>query len=355
MTSRAFINFPCLSAAFYYCAALAVVVLGSVSTLSADDEKPLVDVVVKSNLDTGLHARLYVQAISQSVSAALDGLNPVTYGEDENAPSDKAANGAAKFRLLVEHRGTISLGAVQRVTNDYKFIEGAIQGNVIRRTIDKAHWESAWAIKVAHRGTVEFKLLAWNGGSYNILSSWNTNIRNAYFEANAGSVTVAGMSQPTNTKFDRNPRCPVTEAEAKAIALEKMMPDNLAPDVLAHLVQATLKGLKAPRPPALRPGGVPVDMRRIGERPEARVELAIQNSAPWAIKAVSINVAWGDRQSPMILAVEHTFDKPFAPGALGTILHTGAAEHVAFPITALRHSKDVNITRVRFSPEPAVK
>lgn len=335
----------------YFHAVVALIAMTSPAT--AADDTPWVDVVVTTNLDTGAHARRYVQAMSQSVALALEGLDPVTYDNDDDVPARKPAEGAARFRLVVEHRGTIVLGRVQRVANGFRFVDGAIEGNVIRRTIDKAHWDSIWGMTASHRGTVAFKLLAWDGRSYKTLASWNANIRNADPEAGTGSVTVARVSQATADKYDPNPRCPITEAEAREAGLAKLMPDSLALDVLAGLVEGTVKSLKAPPPSPLGPGGLPLDANRIGERPEASVELAIRNRAPWAMEAVSMTITWGDRRSPMALAVDHTFEKPLAGGGAGSIRHSGQAMQVAIPIATLREG--VNVLSVRFTAAAPVR
>lgn len=274
----------------------------------ADDPVEL-DLVVSTTLNsTDEHIAKYLEALTTSVTSQLSSLDPQTYDAD-NKPRD----GAARFRVIVEHKGTVTIGgSLQQVANGHPVVNVEVGDKSIKTTVDKAHWRTVWAMKASQKGTITFKLLQWQEKSYKSLSAWSVPVRDML--PSEGTVIVGSVEQSTAGAFDRNPKCPVTLTEAKQTALDHLLPDDLGKDLIAGLVQAkvgrTVINKKADTFPLAQ---------------EASVEVAVSNGSPWPIKNMTILVNWTEKGQMWATNWDHPFDPALKAGGNATLKHTGTA------------------------------
>ena len=296
-----------ISLIWFMLAFISVSLLSEVAS-QADDPVEL-DLVVSTTLkSTDEHIAKYLDALTTSAASQLSSLDPQTYDAD-NKPRD----GAARFRLIVEHKGTVTVGgSLQQVANGHPVVNVEVGDKSIKTTVDKAHWRTVWAMKASQKGTITFKLLQWQDKSYKSLSTWSVPVRDML--PSEGTVIVGSVEQSTAGAFERNPKCPVTLAEAKQTALGHLMPDDLGKDLIAGLVQA-----KVTRTVINKQAGTFPLMQ------DASVEVAISNGSPWPIKNMTIIVSWTEKGQMWTTHWDHPFDPALKAGGSATLKHTGTA------------------------------
>lgn len=301
----------------------------------ADDPVEL-DVVVSTTLkSTDDHIAKYLDALTTSVTAQLSSLDPQSY-DAENKPRD----GAARHRLVVEHKGTVTLGgSIQQVANGHPVLNVEVGDKSIKTTVDKAHWRTIWAMKASQKGTITFKLLQWQEKSYKSLSTWTVPVRDML--PSEGTVIISSVEQATAGAFDRNPKCPVTVEEAKQAALEQLLPADIGKDAIAGLVQAKV--------------GRTVMNKQAGAFPlaqEASVEVAVSNGSPWPIKSMTIVVSWTEKGQAWGTHWDHIFDPALKAGGSAALKHTGTAGQGLEPANRREPVRIGNVEFVATAPKP---
>ncbi|MEX2214757.1 MAG: hypothetical protein WD768_11545 [Phycisphaeraceae bacterium] len=331
----------------------------SFATRGAFAQDDPLDIVVRTTLKTTAeHEAAYRQELGSLIETAMGDLSPRSYEADEQ-PKD----GAAKYRLLVEHDGTITLGNSLSTSHGNPVLDVQNLANGIKVTKDNSRWESHWFLKVQERGRVTYTIQEWTGSAYRKLSAWSANFPTSpVLEAMGGKIEVASVVQSTDGKYDRNPPCPVTMAQAKEAALAKMLPSLQAMD--ATIGEQFMAGILEARIVS-----VTVDPdAKLGLGVGATGKCQIINRSPWpiksativgyvAMKAVAAPGGLGGGIGPKttgpiahVFSTDCTFDKPLEPGKTETI---SAAGMLAIPLGIdARKLPATRIAALSFSLKP---
>lgn len=301
---------------FLLCAGL----LFSLTTLAhaADEaapeaDTPELDIILQSNLETTKeHSAKYRQDLRDGARKAFRSLAPKVYSEE-----DKPADGAARFRVILEHKGRVWIGPRPEVT---------------RSNVTPEADRVAWRLPVRHEGVVTLRLLKWEGGQYRPLGA-----PTFAFPARPNNrdnpeqwVEVATLAVPPN--LPPPPQMPLSMQEAQAKVLERVEARDLEAPLLNALIQTRL----------LRAGFI--------NPMSAGAQVALTNNSPWALNGVDLYVEWPQGPEAFGLAFRHEFPTPLPPGrsapAGGTERPTRTSLSTANPASV------VGATFSRALPEP---
>jgi hypothetical protein len=256
-----------------------------------------IDIIALTNLATSKeHVAAYVQSLRSEAEGAYQGLNVKVYENDE-----KAKEGAARYRLAIEHKGTVTLGNALTVRSGFpkSDIKSFVNGkrlNIVVGTDFKYH-QSIWYLPASHKGTLAFKFQEWDGKAYKTLESWTIVApeRDEVLESK-GMLPVADLVQDgKKVKIDLKPMCPKTLAEAKEDALMMLTAGEFSRSILSRLAKGTV--LKA-----MGDGSGMVDL-----------EVLVENKSPWPIKKAKADAF----VKGTVLVGELTFAPPIPPGKSG--------------------------------------
>ena len=255
------------------------------------------DIVVLTNLATSKeHAAAYVQSLRSEAERVYQGLNVKVYEDDE-----KAQEGAARYRLTIDHKGTVTLGNALTVRSGFpkSDIKTFVNGNRVNIVVgtDYKYHQSIWYLPAAHKGTLAFKFQQWDGKAYKTLESWTIAApeRDEVLESK-GMLPVADLVQDgTKVKINLKPMCPKTLAEAKKDALMMLTAGEFSRSLHARLAKGTVLKAKGD-------GSGMVDL-----------EILVENKSPWPIKQAKADAF----VMGAVLVGELTFAAPIPPGKSG--------------------------------------
>jgi hypothetical protein len=301
-----------------------VLVAGLLAARCAAGADPVLDVVVTTNLATSNeHAGAYREAIRAQLAEALSSLAPATESPDGKPPQD----GAARFRLTAEHKGTASVGDALKAVGEHPTASGAKAGP------DRTRYVTTWYVQYQHKGTIAFQLAEWKDGGYKVRDSWTVPVPDPLdTEEHRGLLAVAELKQDASkTKIDLNPKFPKELAKVRDEALSRILPGSVRDAFFQRLVSARIAKVK-------------------GTADTAEVELAVQNRSPWAVKKLRV----GAVTQAMVLVGdsganhELEFSPPLAPGKSATRAVSGPATKVNAKVAGVKPG--VTFGAVEFEP-----
>jgi|SRR5262245_3611218 len=307
------------------CLAFALAGLLAPPAAAAD---PVLDVVITTNLTTAKeHAGSYRDAIRSELADALSSLAPVTEGADGKPLKD----GAARFRLTAEHKGTASVGDALKVISEHPTKGEPAAGS--KAVPDKSRYVTTWYLPYQHKGTISFQLAEWKDGAYKALDTWTVPVPDPLdAEERRGLIVSAELKQDASkAKIDFKPKFPKELAKAREEALSQILPGSIRDGFFQRLVSVRIAKVKA------TPDTV-------------EAELALQNRSPWAVRKIRL----GAMTQAMVLVGdaganhELEFNPPLAPGKSATRTVSGAATKVNAKAAGVKPG--VTLAVVQFDP-----
>lgn len=291
---------------------------------------PAIDLVVTTNLTTRKeHLDAYRTALRDEVAAALRSLEP-----DAEPDEGKPPDGAARFRVFVDHTGSASVGDTLKVFSAHP-IKTEIAGNKIVLSPDRTKYNTTWYLPYSHKGAVTLRLTEWKAGKYQPVLAWSVTPPGPYDSIDRkGLIEVDRLAQDTaKAPIKLNPMCPKKLEEARAEALNQVLPGEF------H--EAVCQGL------------VPGRIGKVKNGAEAvTAELTFQNKSPWPVKAVKVAVM---TTGYMVIGTglgggdyDVEFAQPVAPGKSITQVVTGTATQTDPKL--IEQKPGVTIRAITFDP-----
>jgi len=260
---------------------LCVVGFGHFAAMSAtaadDDEVPDLDIVVGTNLQTTeAHREAYVEKLYEEASQCFRGV--VRDHDRKDLPDEDLKVRPARYRLLVEHRGTVWVGGHIAL---HRF-HGQLEEVGTRQPVGPGElWD--WTILASQSGTITFRLLKWEENAYKALAHWSTPVPGlpGYEAGKKIEILLGEGSRLGMDALRGGKKCPFTLPEAQAKARAKMMPGDfgdIRKAILCHLFP--MKVLRAQAEPNSRQGVVQVQLI---------------NRSPWPLEELRSAVSWVQR------------------------------------------------------------
>jgi hypothetical protein len=252
------------------------------------------EIVVTTNAETQAFAKACLQEIAGQTASALSSLSPLT------AANGKAKDGAARYRLLIEHKGTAIVGKTWTVKSSFPRTkqETIKKGNqlIVRTVLDKRYFQTWWYLPAKQKGTLTFTLLKWEEGAFKSVDTWTiaTVDREALREL-PGRAPVASLYQDeTKAKINFLPECPITPDQARDQAFAQCEPGPFENAFAARWVKGRFGKLTA-------------------KDGEVVYEVLVQNKSPWPLSRVFVESTNKDRD----LSGFVEFKPAIAPGKMG--------------------------------------
>lgn len=219
--------------------------------LRAGDSLPELDIVVTSTVLPATLPPDHAVTVQRSIQRDLREVffRLVSRAYLPNAPME---DGAASYRLFVEHTATINLGTQVSGKVEKKTGLGA---NTIYRS---------WFLPYSQKATVAVRLAKWSDGKYEDVLKFSAPVPKNQHELQDGAL-VRIHDATFNTEKD-NATFPLKPDEARKNALHRTLPPTLRTVLFPKLVPITLVKTAA----AGKPG-------------ELEVELKIENKTPWLV------------------------------------------------------------------------
>ncbi len=214
------------------------------------DDKPELDIVVKTSLRvTPQHTEAYLAAMRAGAEECLGGL------VQPGAPAAAPADGAARYRLLVEYVGTVKVAPAVMYEQATRSASRAMTEG--HRTADV---EGAF-LSSKQTGNFRFQLTKWNGTKYIPVENWTVPYADTYHHPVDKAVSNKEMGPYRNA------------------ALMKTLPDGLPDALLGHLLPVRI----------VKSAGSPGTAQT--------VTLSVQNRSPWPLKKLDARLEWSDERS----------------------------------------------------------
>lgn len=277
--------------------------VGYLSPAFAEAVLPELDIVVTTKVSPATIPQEHSDAILRVLKSNMREIFFRMVSPNLPLPSaGPAIDGAAKYRLFLDHATTINCGIqfsmkVEKVSNaggDY----------TIRR----------WYLPFDQKATYTARLAKWTGDRYEEVTKFSGSVpKNDKEIRDGGTAQVAERPHRAGMDGGKAPEvCPVPLDEARKTALRNSLPPSLRSSVYSKLVPVTL--LKAS--PTKMDGAKPAEMA---------VELKVENKSPWPLKRAEFAFTQGgvgfmageDRGMPGNQAF--TLPEPLAPGQTTTV------------------------------------
>jgi hypothetical protein len=236
-----------------------------------------VDVVVETGLlTTPEHRKEYLATMLEYARGCLAGLVPPK-GHD---PATEPPPGAARYRLFIEHRGKVEVGAAGPAE-----LRGDLAGEAALQWITR------------QEGVFRFRLARWDGAAYPTVDQWSSTYRTEHF-----------LPMPADASPD-------DQAQYRRIALELATPEAVKGGILRRLVPVTLADSS----------GTPGSAQKF--------TLRVRNASRWPIARVGVTAVWcvkdeeGGKQYRYLAEASH--DGRIEPG--GQVDLKGMAERDPSP------------------------
>lgn len=230
------------------------------------------EIVVATNAEPKVFAMACLQEVAAQTASALSSLSPLT-------PADgKAKDGAARYRLLIEHKGTATVGKALNLKNSYPRtkMETVKKGNelIVRIMPYKTHYRCDWYLAARQKGTLTFTLLKWEDAAFKAVDTWTipTVDREAIREFPGWAPVASLIQDGTKMKIELVPECPVTLEQARDEAYGQCEPGPFENAFAARWVKGKF-GKLTPK------GG------------EVAYEVIVENKSPWPLSQVFVESA----------------------------------------------------------------
>jgi hypothetical protein len=213
-------------------------------------DKPELDIVVKTSLRvTPQHTEAYLAAMRAGAETCLGGL------VQPGAPAGAPADGAARYRLLIEYAGTVKMAPAVIYEQATRSASRAMTEG--HRTVDV---EGAF-LSSKQTGNFRFQLTRWNGTKYVAVENWAAPYADTY-------------RLPVDKAVSNKEMGPYRNA-----ALMKTLPDGLTDALLGHLLPVRI----------VKSSGSPGTAQT--------VTVSVQNRSPWPLKRLDARLEWSDERS----------------------------------------------------------
>ena len=180
-------------------------------------------------------------------------------------PDEKAA---AKYRLQIDHSGSITLGNITSTLLQYPDSHSSTIVPVAMRT---------WFMDAQCKATLQFSLLRRDGVKYTVLDKWSAPAPKGESAPAGTQVEIARFTGVANKVGGA--QLPISPEEAAKTAQRAFLPGNPSSLILSHLF--SIAAAAAPKPA----NGDPV--------PEGlTLEITIENKSPWPVKEIEAVLSW---------------------------------------------------------------
>jgi hypothetical protein len=228
------------------------------------------DIVVTSKVEASkAFVKNSIPLISDQARSALYGLDGV------DASDGKAKDGAARHRLFIEHKGTVTVGnkLVPRSGFPKTKQETVKNGNstVVKIFPDPTHYHTVWLLPVKQTTTLTFSLQKWEDGAYKALDTWTYTVPNHEVIEKGGLAPVAELVQDgTKPGFKLNPDCPRTLEQAREEGFLQGLPGEFGQVIASRWVKGKFD--------------------KITKKSESEVDygVTIENKSPWPLAQVHV-------------------------------------------------------------------
>ena len=342
----------------------------------------VLDVVVTSTLETPKeHVKSYRKVLHESALAALMSLSPADEPDDGAAPPD----GAAKYRLFVDHKGVVVVGDALKEFS-MRPIKLVAEGAKFAGVPDKNKYElygTDWYLPYQHTGFVALRLAEWKGGKYQTLLTWSAAIPESHvvikgqgllkvpagyrLEAataadvdieRKGLVKVASLQEvKINAALNFKPAFPKKVAEARIEVLNAVLPEDYSAGLFQGLVSGRV--VKAKVGASVGGGGLGSGGLESGrvvkakagadDTTEPTADLVFLNKSPWPVKSVTVTVVTATNVLIGMKDMELEFAQPLAPGKSAPLTSAGTASPNDTRLSGLKPG--VLVTGVEFLPK----
>ena len=335
-------------------------------------DPPVLDVVVTSTLATPKeHVKSYREVLHEMAVTALMSLSPADEPDNGAAPTD----GAAKYRLFVDHKGVVVVGNALKVfsTPPIRLARNGAKFDGIPDNNKYELFATEWYLPYEHKGAVDLRLAEWKGGKYQTLLSWSAAIpeshgdidpvgmlevptgyrlddgldRHTHIERK-GLMEVARLKEVTiNAAVNFKSKCPKKVEEARTEILNATLPADYSDGLFQRLVSGRV--VKAKTGASDGGGGLGSGGLVSDREGRATAELLFLNKSPWPVKKVKVTVVTATN---VLIGMEDTeleFAQPLAPGKSALLKHSGAARANDTRLTGLKPG--VTIKGVEFDPK----
>lgn len=280
----------------------------------AEEAPPELDIVVTTKVTPGTIPQEHTDAILRALQKDTREIFFRMVSPNAPLPSaGPAKDGAAKFRLFLDHMTSINCG----IQFSMKTEKGNNTGGdyTVRR----------WYLPFDQKATYVARLAKWTGEKYEDVSKFNGPMpKNEKEIRDGGMLQVADRSHRAGMDGKASDLCPIPLDEARRIALRNSLPPSLRSSLYSKLVPVTL--VKAT--PTKMDGAKPLEMA---------VELKVENKSPWPLKRAEFAFSQGgagfmagdERGMPGNQAF--ALPEPLAPGQSTTVKTVAKAHQGGLP------------------------
>ncbi len=341
----------------------------------------VLDVVVTSTLATPKeHVKAYRKVLHEMAVTALMSLSPADEPDDGAAPAD----GAAKYRLFVDHKGVVVVGNALKEFS-MRPLKLVVKGAEFAGVPDKNKYElygTDWYLPYQHTGVVALRLAEWKGGKYQTLLTWSAAIPESHVVIEGqgllevptgyrldvatsdvdierkGLVKVASLTKVTvNAALNFKPAFPKKVEEARIEVLNAMLPEDYSAGLFQGLVSGRV--VKAKVGASVGGGGLGSGGLESGrvvkakagadDTTEPTADLVFLNKSPWPVKSVKVTVVTATNVLIGSEYAELEFAQPLAPGKSAPLTYAGTASPNDTRFSGLKPG--VLVKGVEFLPE----
>jgi len=283
--------------------------IGFLSSSSAEEALPELDIVVTTKITPATIPQEHADPILRALQK--DAREIFFRMVSPNAPlpsAEPAKDGAAKFRLFLDHATTINCGS--QFSMKVEKISNAGGDYTVRR----------WYLPFEQKATYAVRLAKWTGTRYEDVIKFGGQVpKNEREIRDGGTLQVAETSHRAGMDGKAPEVCPTPLDEARKTALRNSLPPSLRSSVYSRLVPVTLVRAS----PTKMDGAKPAEMA---------VELKVENKSPWPLKRAEFAFTQGgmgfmagdERGLPGNQAF--TLAQPLAPGQ-STVVKAVAKVH----------------------------
>lgn len=218
---------------------------------------PTLDIVVTSSIKLPKEQLTsYVEMLGREAADCFRTLHPTLAKSGE-----KLKDGAAVYRLLIDHKGTLTIGGI---TGGDRIDKGT--------EVTGGSWSRTWFIDCRQDGTFQFRLMKWDETKYTEVDKWSAPMPKPpkNFDAPEGKMVVASLGGMKNIP-DKG-KCPIALPDAQRMALDSVHPTSLKEALCTRLVAITEVTADAPKDG------------------KSNLTFTVENKTPWDIQWIQPSI-----------------------------------------------------------------